>query len=141
MPIYDIFETNDSDPVFPLPSHRNEVFKGKSRLLSSMTARVVFFLLLIGDMGWFFYTLARILVISTLVLLSFGKVLSIRRGLQKGWRSLKRASICGISLFVALFTPALGIMIGCTYFLMRDKEGINDIIPHSLRDQFQEFLQ
>jgi len=54
--------------------------------------------------------------------------------------NIKRSFVCGVSLFVALFSPALGTMFACTYFLMYDKRGIEEIVPSVLQDQFREFL-
>ncbi len=56
---------------------------------------------------------------------SFSGVLSKVKGFFKlnatARLTIKRALVCGISLFIALFNPAFGIMIACTYFLMYDK--------------------
>jgi len=57
------------------------------------------------------------------------------------WLNLKRAGICGVALVIALFSPSLGIMIACTYFLMYDKAGIQEVVPTSLQDQFKDFLK
>jgi hypothetical protein len=32
-------------------------------------------------------------------------------------------------------------MIACTYFVMYDKEGIEEVVPASLQEQFKEFFQ
>jgi len=32
-------------------------------------------------------------------------------------------------------------MIACTYFMMYDKKGIQEVVPRSLQEQFQEFLK
>jgi hypothetical protein len=58
----------------------------------------------------------------------------------KAWVSLRRSLVCGVSLFIALFNPAFGIMIACTYFLMYDKSGIEEVVPSSLQSQFKEFF-
>ncbi len=137
MPIIDISEVKDAEnPVVDrLPEN------SKDRFFSSMTARILFFLLLVGDIAWAVWTLAKIAVFIPLALLTFGKSKRIKQGMQKCWISIKRAGVCGISLVIALFSPALGIMIACTYFLMYDKSGIQEVVPASLQDQFQDFLK
>jgi len=108
----------------------------KDRFFSSLTARVLFFLLLLGSVVWGMWTMAKICVLIPFCFFSSG-----RRRFGKAWIALKRACVCGISLIVALFSPALGIMVACTYFLMYDKSGIEEVIPRSLQDQFQEFIK
>jgi hypothetical protein len=134
MPIYDIFETKESEAA------QEEVLKTrKDRFFSSLTARILFFLLFLGDIGWALYSLALLMIVVPFNLLTFGRV--GHRLCKKRWIALKRSGICGVSLFIALFSPALGIMIACTYFLMYDKVGIQEVVPRSLQDQFQEFLK
>jgi hypothetical protein len=134
MPIYDIFETKEE------AAPESEVLTTKKdRFFSSLTARVLFFILLIGDIGWALYSLGLLLLVGPLNFLTFGRV--GHKICRKRWIALKRSGICGVSLFIALFSPALGIMIACTYFLMYDKVGIQEVVPRSLQDQFQEFMK
>jgi len=132
MPIYDIFETKESEPDQQIAGGR------KDRFVSSLTARILFFVLLIGDIAWALYALAMVLILLPFYFVSGGR---IDYRFKKNWIALKRSGVCGVSLFVALFSPALGIMVACTYFLMYDKTGIQEVVPQSLQDQFQEFLK
>lgn len=134
MAIYDISEVKETEASASEPAP-------KDRFFSSMTARILFFLLLIGDLGWMCWSLAKMVVFVPLLILTFGKSIAVKNVVQKGWVSLKRAGVCGLSLVIALFSPALGIMVACTYFLMYDKSGIQDVVPRSLQDQFQEFIK
>ncbi len=141
MPIYDIFERKEAEPFpsqapEPLPDESK-----KDRFFSSMTARVLFFLLLIGDLSWALWTLFKIVLFFPLSLITFQRSFKVTQHLRRAWLSLKRAGVCGISLLIALFSPALGIMVACTYFLMYDKAGIQEVVPRSLQDQFQDFLK
>jgi hypothetical protein len=131
MPIYEIFAPKEPEQAAEVPL----VEPMKDRFFSSLTTRTLFFLLLIGDIVWTAWAVAKICVLLPLCFFP-----SNRKRLGKAWISLKRACVCGISLTVALFSPALGIMVACTYFLMYDKSGIHEVIPHSLQDQFQEFI-
>ena len=54
---------------------------------------------------------------------------------------MRRALVCGLSLLIAICSPAFGIMVACTYFLMYDKEGIEEVVPASLQDQFTSFFE
>ena len=137
MPIYDIFATKESEQAAETQS--TVLSSGKDRFFSSLTARTLFFLLLLGDLCWGAYSLLLILMAGPFHLLTGRKLFNSL--LRKKWISLKRSGICGVSLFIALFSPALGIMIACTYFMMYDKQGIQEVVPRSLQDQFQEFLK
>jgi hypothetical protein len=137
MPIFDISEVKETEAQ--QADAPPEVTR--DRFFSSMTARVLFFLLLIGDIGWAVWSVAKMALILPLFILTFGKVLRIKQAAEKGWISLKRSCVCGISLVIALFSPALGIMVACTYFLMYDKSGIQEVVPRSLQDQFEGFLK
>jgi hypothetical protein len=140
MPIYDIFATKEAEQTAEVPE-LEALTSRKDRFFSSLTARVLFFLLLLGDVAWGFYAFLMVLTLAPLNLLTAGKIGFVQRLLAKNWIALKRAGVCGVSLFIALFSPALGIMIACTYFLMYDKNGIQEVVPKSLQDQFQEFLK
>jgi len=139
MPIYDIFATKE--PELTAEAEPENLSTGKDRFFSSLTARVLFFLLFMGDICWGVYALTLVLITGSLNLLTAGKVGAVNRLFKKNWISLKRSGICGVSLFISLFSPALGIMIACTYFMMYDKKGIQEVVPRSLQEQFQEFLK
>jgi len=134
MPIIDISEVKE-------PEAEIVVTGPKDRFFSSMTARVLFFLLLVGDVAWFLWTCTKLAIVIPLFFLTVGRSRRLKISLKSGWISLKRAGVCGLSLFLALFSPALGIMVACTYFLMYDKAGIQDVVPRSLQDQFQDFVK
>ncbi len=140
MPIYDIFETKESEAE-KIESSGEVSASSKDRFFSSLTARVLFFLLLLADIGWSLYNLLLVLTIGSLHTLTLGKISVFQKIFAKAWIGLKRSGICGVSLFIALFSPALGIMVACTYFLMYDKSGIQEVVPRSLQDQFQEFMK
>ncbi len=143
MPIYDIFATKEPEPatVDSGEPEQEILSSGKDRFFSSLTARVLFFLLFVGDIFWGLYALSLVLIAGVLTLVTAGKVGVFDRIYQKNWISLKRSGICGVALFISLFSPALGIMIACTYFMMYDKKGIQEVVPRSLQEQFQEFLK
>lgn len=141
MPIYDIFATKEEESTSQGLPESEVLTSPKDRFFSSLTARVLFFLLLIGDICWGIYALCIILTMGPLNLLTGRKIGFLNRLVRKNWISLKRSGICGVSLFISLFSPALGIMIACTYFMMYDKTGIQEVVPRSLQEQFQEFLR
>lgn len=113
---------------------------GRDRFFSSLVTRLFFFLLLLGDVFWTAYALVLFLFASCGSALTFRKVPYFTTLKETTWLSLRRALVCGISLFIALFSPAFGIMVACTYFLMYDKSGIEEVIPSSLQSQFREFI-
>jgi len=114
--------------------------QGRGRFFSSVAARLFFFLLLIADLFWAVYAVALFLLGSVLHLLTGNRSERFHQLKGHAWISLRRSLVCGVSLFVALFSPSFGIMIACTYFLMYDKSGIEEVVPSSLQSQFKEFL-
>lgn len=151
MAIYDISEVTKVESTEE-PSSNKEFFenpeesvgkplKQKDRLFSAILARLFFVLLFLGDCLWIIYALVLFTMSGVGMLLSLGKVKGFSKLNATAWLTIKRALVCGISLFIALFNPAFGIMIACTYFLMYDKSGIEEVIPSSLRSQFSDFFQ
>lgn len=140
MPIYDIFETKENEeqaqiPPQPIPCSR------KDRIFSTLTARLLFFLLFIADLIWAVYSVVFFVFSFVMSLATFFKFERSCKQMKKHWIALKRSAVCGVALAVSLFSPALGIMIACTYFLMYDKTGIQEVVPTSLQQQFEEFLK
>jgi len=113
----------------------------KSSFFSSFAARLFFFLLLLGDLLWLSYGLILFLFSTIGVLVSRGKSSFCVELKNNAFLTLKRALVCALSLFVALFSPAFGILIACTYFLMYDPKGIEEVVPSSLQAQFKEFFK
>jgi len=111
----------------------------KDRIFSTIAARLFFLLLLVGDIAWgaFSTAMTGIYLVSNFITgFKFG---FFKRRLKKAALSMRRAIICFLALIVAIFSPALGIMFACSYFLMFDKKGIEEVVPASLREQFQAF--
>jgi polyferredoxin len=136
MAIYDLSKTKD-----PVVTPEEGIPSSKDRFFSSLTARLLFLVLLVGDVLWAAYSFSLVALTSLINLLTFFKLSSSVSQMKKRWIALKRSAVCGVALLVSLFSPALGIMIACTYFLMYDKTGIQEVVPTSLQDQFQEFLK
>jgi len=143
MPIYNIVDGQKHKVEVLAPKIEQppmEDIKEKQKWFSSLIARSFFLLLLLADMGWSCYSFFRLWVWGTIHLFTFGKVEFFRHKMNKACISLKRSLICGVSLFVAVFSPSIGIMIACTYFLMHDPTGIEEVVPASLQTQFREFF-
>ncbi|HEY2811520.1 MAG TPA: hypothetical protein VGJ00_09065 [Rhabdochlamydiaceae bacterium] len=112
----------------------------KSSFFSSLAARLFFFLLLLADLLWLCYGLVLFLLSCIGCLITLSKVKACAELRANALITLRRALVCGVSLIIALFSPAFGIMIACTYFLMYDRGGIEEVVPSSLQTQFKEFL-
>lgn len=148
MAIYDIFEPEDPEEEqleLDLPEDENlaeeESYSKRDRLFSTLVARLFFFLLLVADIAWIVYSVLLFSLSLLGYLLSFRKFPFFKESASGFWVSVKRSFVCGISLFLALFSPAFGIMVACTYFLMYDKAGIEEVVPASLQAQFKEFFK
>jgi hypothetical protein len=137
MAIYDIFDKNET----PDEVAGKRPFTTKDRLFSSLTTRILFLLLFFADIAWAGYAVVLYCLGIALTFATLFQWRLPKRIVRKQWMNLKRSGVCGVSLFVSLFSPALGIMIACTYFLMYDKDGIQEVVPTSLQEQFQEFLK
>lgn len=129
------FKTNQIDENF-IPSAN----PSKDHVFSAIAARLFFFLLLLLDLAWGVYSAVASFVKFSLCLLTLFQVSYFNQSLARSYLSLKRSVVCGLALLVALFSPALGIMFSCMYFLMYDKSGVDEIVPNSLRDQFKELF-
>ena len=112
----------------------------RGQIFSAVAARLFFVLLLLADLIWIGYSLVVFFVSAMGCCASRGKIPFFKNLYEKTWVSLRRSIVCGVSLLVALFSPAFGIMIACTYFLMYDKAGIEEVVPSALQAQFKEFL-
>ena len=131
----DLFASSPEVKVTP-PSKASQ----QSSIFSAVAARLFFLLLLGADLLWTCYALLNLSFCLLGMAFSGGKAKAFKARCDKAWISLRRSLVCGVSLFLALFSPAFGIMIACTYFLMYDKTGIEEVIPTSLQSQFKEFL-
>jgi hypothetical protein len=129
---------------FPDEMGRGETLQNtvrtRDRFFSSFAARLFFLLLLSGNCLWICYAVIRLSLSLIGRLLTAGQANAFNSMGQKAWVSLRRSLVCGVSLFFALFSPSFGIMIACTYFLMYDKSGIEEVVPSSLQSQFKEFF-
>lgn len=155
MPIYDIFEHVEkhldqedqaaehihlSKKYSELTLGREELPAKKSSIFSSIAARLFFFILFLTDIGWGLLSTGLFLGSLILNAMTLFKVPKLNQFFLRRYLNIKRAFICGFSLFVALFSPALGTMFACTYFLMYDKKGVEEVVPSILQDQFKEFF-
>ncbi len=155
MAIYNIFEYNEKelddnlsdlasgphiDPNGIGANHIQGDFpkdSGKSNVFSAIAARFFFLLLLLADILWGIYSFLAVIVKAFLHIITFTSISSLKKSLARSYLSLKRAIVSAIALVIAIFSPALGIMFSCMYFLMYDKAGVEEVVPASLRDQFR----
>ncbi len=155
MAIYNIFDYNEKEmeetPITEAPGLKIDpsVFKtnqidgnyskesGKSGIFSALAARFFFFLLLLADILWLAYSAFASLIKVILHLSTFGQIAPLKKSLDRSFLSLKRSVVSAIALMIAIFSPAMGIMFSCMYFLMYDKTGVDEVVPSSLRDQFR----
>lgn len=108
--------------------------------LSRLASRFFFIFLLFLNVIWLVLAVGYFLVALGLNLAFLRMSIRLGQFQQKAATNMKRAAVCFVALFVALFNPALGIMFSCLYFMMYDKMGIDEIIPASLKEQFKEFF-
>jgi hypothetical protein len=112
----------------------------RDRIFSSIATRLFFLLLVAGDLLWICFAISRMAFAALGYSVTGGRVPYFKDLSERAWIALRRSLVCGVSLMIALFSPSFGIMIACTYFLMYDKSGIEEVVPTSLQSQFKEFL-
>ena len=119
---------------------RDEVSDSKGHLFSTIAARLFFFILLIADLCWSAWSILLFSLGFFACLCTAFRFKRMKRFVARRYLSLKRACVCALSLLAALFSPALGMMFACSYFLMYDKKGIDEVVPSVLKDQLREFF-
>jgi cation transport ATPase len=148
MAIYD-FSTKDSDELSASACNAANLSYGtsasslqnrKGTLFSAVASRLFFLLLLLADLLWMTYTILSSAVFLLVILCTGGRFARIREWQSKKWISLRRSLVCAVALVVALFSPSFGVMVACTYFLMYDKAGIEEVVPSALQSEFKELL-
>jgi hypothetical protein len=112
-----------------------------SSLFSCIAARLFFVLLFVADVLWFFYSSVIFAVSGIFSLVLGGRFPFLRKTAMKAWVSVKRSLVCALALLIALFSPAFGIMVACTYFLMYDKAGMEEVVPTSIQSQFKDLFR
>ncbi len=115
--------------------------EGGSHLFSTIITRFCFLLLLVADAVWIVYNSIVLLLASTCLLVTAGKNPFFKRMLNKSGLHFRRSVTCGLSLFIGLFSPPFGIMVACTYFLMYDKAGMEEVVPAPLQAQFKDIFK
>ncbi len=141
MAIFQLFEEETTERFNETFDASDMQLKGKSRLFSTILTRFCFLLLLFADLAWLVYNSLLLSIAIVGVVLTGGKVPFFRRFLRRFGLHFRRSLVCGLSLFVGLFCPPFGIMVACTYFLMYDKTGMEEVVPASLQSQFKDIFQ
>lgn len=142
MAIYDIFEKERADSAKaaqPEQIDQSPTSK-RDRLFSALAARLLFILLFVADLLWSVYALILLSLTLVFSALTAGKMPFVKKLTHKFWMAFKRSLVCGLALLIALFSPAFGIMIACTYFMMYDKAGLDEVVPSSIQTQFKELF-
>ena len=112
----------------------------KGRLFSSLAARLFFVVLLIADIAWGLFSISLFILKFSINCITLFVSRPLRDSMRSSWLSVTRSAVCMMALIIAIFSPPLGIMFACLYFLMYDKSGVEEIVPSSLRDQFHDFF-
>lgn len=140
MAIYDIFESEKLASKNPAEELTEAPTSKRERFFSALAARLLFLLLLVADLLWGVYALILLSLTLVCSLLTRGKMPFVKRLKHKFWMAFKRSLVCGLSLLIALLSPAFGIMIACTYFMMYDKAGLEEVVPSSIQAQFKDLF-
>lgn len=142
MAIFQLFEKEKQEEFTETFEHIEEASKQSGRsLFSTVMTRFCFLLLMIADLSWLVYNTALLIIGLVAYLITGARHLFFKKILRKFWLHFIRSLACGLSLFVGLFSPPFGIMIACTYFLMYDKAGMEEVVPVALQSQFKDVFK
>lgn len=142
MAIYQLFDREKAEKYTETFEHVAEAGENRAgHFFSTLVTRFCFLLLLIADFAWFLYSGAMLLLSGFALLLTGGKNSFLKKIASKFFLSFRRSSACGLSLFVGLISPPFGIMVACTYFLMYDKAGMEEVVPAPLQAQFKDIFK
>ncbi len=144
MAIYQIFDEVKKESfteTFESSEPIQQKKEGKSHIFSTLVTRFCFLLLLAADFLWVAYNILVLLIALCGVVLTGGKNLFFKRMVAKSGLHFRRSVTCGLALFIGLFSPPFGIMVACTYFLMYDKAGMDEVVPAPLQAQFKDIFK
>jgi hypothetical protein len=139
MAVYDISDVEKEEVATTASQPSAE--SNRERFFSVLASRIFFVLLLAFDLAWASYAIFLASVNFIALSLTLYTSPFFKQHLRKALTSIRRALVCALALVVALFSPAFGIMVACTYFLMYDKAGIEEVIPLSIQHQFKDLFK
>ncbi|NGX38778.1 MAG: hypothetical protein KR126chlam1_00089 [Chlamydiae bacterium] len=142
MAIFQLFD-RDTKHAFTETFDPSDIYQessGKKPVFSMIITRFCFLLLFCVDLAWF--ALNSVFLVLSLfgLIITGGKSAFFDRRVKKTWLNFRRSAVCGLSLLVGLLSPPFGIMIACTYFLMYDKAGMEEVVPAPLQAQFKDIF-
>jgi hypothetical protein len=140
MAIYQLFEEKKEHLVDSSLHVESDDHNKKSSFFSTLMTRFCFLLLFIASSGWVAYSTVFMFLSLLGGLLTGFRSRFFNRCISKSRLHFCRSSVCFLSLFIGLFSPPFGIMIACTYFLMYDKAGMDEVVPASLQAQFKDIF-
>ncbi len=141
MAIYQLFEEKKEEFTETF-SHIHTDGEGsrRSRIFSTLVTRFCFLFLLVADLAWFAYNTLMLTLATLCLLVTGGRNPLFKRRVRKCALHFRRSALCGLALFIGLFSPPFGIMVACTYFLMYDKAGMEEVVPAPLQAQFKDIF-
>jgi membrane glycosyltransferase len=144
MAIYQLFEEEKKESfteTFERSEPLNKKKEKSGHFFSTMITRFCFLLLLIADTAWFVYNCLTLLLAAIGLMVTAGKIAFFKKMFNRCALHFRRSLICWLSLFIGLFSPPFGIMVACTYFLMYDKAGMEEVVPATLQAQFKDIFK
>lgn len=146
MAIYNIFDHVEKDQMTQTSSsnEREEIPQEEryrlDRFFSAITARLFFVFLFFADIVWGIYATTIFTFFLCLNIITVFRCKTLISKLKSSFLSIKRFIICAFSLIIAIFSPSLGILFSCMYFMLYDRKGIEEVVPSSLREQFEDLI-
>lgn len=139
MAIHELFDREECEEISeesPLSTEGN-----KGHLFSTLVTRFCFLLLLLADCIWLIYNAVMTLVFALVYLATGGRIVWFGKRMRQSALNCRRSVVCALALIVGLFSPPFGIMVACTYFLMYDKAGMDEVVPAPLQSQFKDIFK
>ena len=91
-------------------------------------------------LGWSIYLTAIVIVLFILNILTLFRVAVLNETFFFGLRKAKLSLIGTLGLFVAIFSPAVGFAIFCTYLIFGDDALKNGILPTAFHKFFRNMF-
>ena len=120
---------------------KRSIYLTYHRLISSFSIRFFLLFLWLINFLWIIQSVCLSLLYLLAMLCSWRKRKIFREQSKKKGLALRRSIACAVALFLAFVNPSFGILVGCTYFLMYDKAGVEDVLPSSLQKQCRNLFK
>ena len=132
------FVEEEETPSFEMPSP--EMFSKEDFPPIPWRVRLISFTIGIVALFWTFGAAVMFCLTIAACAITLFQVEIINRLAAEFWQSVRTGSVVTLALFVALFSPYLGLTALFAYFLIGEAEGRQGMIAKFLRSTFGDYM-